>query len=198
MMSMQHWSVEHSRLASRCSSSSRHNSPRSQQRRPSKRSSTGSKSGRKERCRRPPLSTRSKKNVLVIDTSVLAPVVADGGIDGQRFRERIRGEKLLGPDLLRIEFASVLQRHAENGNLTLQQADAAIDDLLSFPITVYPTAPLLRRVWELHPNVSAYDACYDALAEATEFPLLTRRPASGRRSMSPLRRRCRLIPDRLS
>lgn len=80
---------------------------------------------------------------------------------------------MLGPDLLRVEVASVLRRHAGDGNLTLQQANAAIDDLLVFPITVYPTAPLLRRVWELHPNVTAYDACYVALAEATGLPLLT-------------------------
>ena len=111
--------------------------------------------------------------MLVVDASVLAPVVADAGSDGQRFRERLRGEKLIGPDLLRVEVASVLRRHAGNGNLTARQAKAAIDDLLAFPITVYPTAPLLQRVWELRPNVSAYDACYVALAEAVGFPLLT-------------------------
>ena len=111
--------------------------------------------------------------MLVVDASVLAPVVADAGSDGQRFRERLRGETLIGPDLLRVEVASVLRRHAGGGSLTAQQANAAIDDLLAFPITVYPTAPLLRRVWELRPNVTAYDACYVALAEAVGFPLLT-------------------------
>lgn len=111
--------------------------------------------------------------MLVVDASVLAPVVADAGSDGHRFRERLRGEKLIGPDLLRVEVASVLRRHAGNGSLTEQQANAAIDDLLAFPITVYPTAPLLRRMWELRPNVTAHDACYVALAEAAGFPLLT-------------------------
>ena len=111
--------------------------------------------------------------MLVVDASVLAPAVADAGSDGQRFRERLRGERVVGPDLLRIEVVSGLRRHAGNGDLTPQQADAAIEDLLAFPITVYPTAPLLRRVWELRPNVTAYDACYVALAEAVGFPLLT-------------------------
>ena len=46
-------------------------------------------------------------------------------------------------------------------------------DLLDLPITVYPTAPLLPRVWELRGNVSAYDACYLALAEALDSLLLT-------------------------
>jgi predicted nucleic acid-binding protein len=111
--------------------------------------------------------------VLVVDASVLAPVVADAGNDGQRFRERLRSETVVGPDLLRVEVVSVLRRHANNGMLTRQQADAAIDDLLAFPITVYPTAPLLRRVWELRPNVTPHDGCYVALAEAVGFPLLT-------------------------
>jgi predicted nucleic acid-binding protein len=111
--------------------------------------------------------------VLVVDASVLAPVVADAGSDGHRFRERLRGESVIGPDLVRIEVASVLRRHAGNGDLTPPQADAAIRDLLAFPIITYPTAPLLRRVWELRSNVTAYDGCYVALAEAAGVPLLT-------------------------
>ena len=111
--------------------------------------------------------------MLVVDASFLAPVVADGGDDGSRFRERLRGDTVIGPDLLRLEVVSVLRRHADNGSLTSEQANAAVDDLRSFPINVYPTAPLLSRVWELRHNVSAYDGCYVALAEAVGCPLLT-------------------------
>jgi predicted nucleic acid-binding protein len=111
--------------------------------------------------------------VLVVDASVLAPVVADSGSDGRRFRERLGTERVIGPDLLRVEVASVLRRHAGNGNLTEQQAHMALEDLLAFPITVYPTAPLLPRVWELRPKVTAYDGCYVALAEAVGSPLVT-------------------------
>jgi predicted nucleic acid-binding protein len=111
--------------------------------------------------------------VLVVDASVLAPAVADAGSDGQRFRERLRGETVAGPDLLRVEVASVLRRHVGLGRLTGQQADAAIDDLVSFPITVYPTGPLMRRVWELRANVTTYDSCYVALAEALGVQLIT-------------------------
>lgn len=111
--------------------------------------------------------------MIVVDASVLAPVVADGGEDGQRFRRRLRGETVIGPDLLRLEVVSVLRRHADNGSLTDQQADHAVDDLLAFPITVFPTLPLLARAWELRHNVSAYDSSYVALAEAVGHPLLT-------------------------
>jgi predicted nucleic acid-binding protein len=111
--------------------------------------------------------------VIVVDASVLAPVVADEGDDGRRFRERLRDETVIGPDLLRVEVVSVLRRHAANGSLTAEQADVAVDDLLAFPILVFPTAPLLDRAWQLRHNISVYDSCYVALAEAVEHPLLT-------------------------
>lgn len=111
--------------------------------------------------------------MLVVDASVLAPVVADSGGDGMRFRARLRGETIIGPDLLRIEVTSVLRRQASLGQLTPRQAGAALRDLLDVPITVYPTAPLLHRVWELRENVTSYDGCYVALAEAVDSPLVT-------------------------
>jgi predicted nucleic acid-binding protein len=111
--------------------------------------------------------------VLVVDASILAPALADAGHDGQTNRRRLSVETVIAPDLLRIEVSSVLRRQAANGQLTPEQADAAIVDLLAFPIRVIPTAPLLRRVWELRENLTAYDACYVALAEAVDCPLLT-------------------------
>lgn len=90
-----------------------------------------------------------------------------------RFRDRLRGEVVVGPDLLRVEVASVLRRHAQAGHLTPEQAGAALDDLVEFPIMVFPTAPLLRRVWQLRQNLTTYDGCYVALAEAVGSTLVT-------------------------
>ncbi|MEM9608629.1 MAG: type II toxin-antitoxin system VapC family toxin [Actinomycetota bacterium] len=111
--------------------------------------------------------------MLVVDASVLAPVVADGGAGGRRLRRRLGGEVIAGPDLVRIEVSSVLRRQASTGRLTTERADAALNDLLSFPLRVFPTGPLLRRAWELRENVTTYDGCYVALAEGLEAVLLT-------------------------
>lgn len=111
--------------------------------------------------------------MLVVDASVLAPAVSDAGSDGIRARDRLRGEAVAGPDLLRIEVASVLRRHAHAGRLTPDQAGAALDDLVDFPITVFPTALLVRRVWVLRHNLTSYDGCYVALAEAVNCTLAT-------------------------
>ena len=118
-------------------------------------------------------SPESLTNVLVVDASVIAPAVADGGRDGEACRGRIKGQSLAAPDLLRVEAVSVIRRQLASGALTTAQANNAIEDLLNLPITVYPTAPLLRRAWELRDNATAYDACYVALAEALGCALAT-------------------------
>jgi predicted nucleic acid-binding protein len=111
--------------------------------------------------------------VLVVDASVVAPLVADAGPDGDRCRAAMRGHVLAAPDLLRVEVLSVVRRHVISGALTKRQADHAIDDLLALPVTLYPTTPLLRRCRALRANVTSYDACYVALAETLDVALLT-------------------------
>lgn len=111
--------------------------------------------------------------MLVVDASVIAPAVADGGPDGDSCRQRIQGQSLAAPDLLRLETMSVFRRQLANDYLTKEQAENALRDLLDLPLVVYPTAPLLRRGWEVRDNVSAYDSCYIALAEALDCPLAT-------------------------
>jgi len=112
-------------------------------------------------------------SVLVVDASVIAPVVADGGAEGQALRLRLKGEALAAPDLLRTEVMSVLRRQTRTGSLTAAEANTAINDLLALPVSVFPTGPLLRRMWALRDNLTACDATYIALAEALACPLLT-------------------------
>jgi len=120
--------------------------------------------------------------VLVVDASVIAPVVADAGPDGVRFRQRLHSEQVAAPDLLRVEVVSVIRRQLHFGNLDVTQAEQAVTDLLDLPITVYPTAPLLLRCWQLRDNLTAYDACYIALAETLGSSLLS---ADARLSRAP-------------
>jgi len=111
--------------------------------------------------------------VLVVDASALAPAIVDAGTDGDTVRARLRGESIAGPDLLRIEVLAVIRKQVIAGALTTTQANEAVGDLLDLPVSVFPSASLLRRAWALRDNVSAYDACYVALAEALDCPLLT-------------------------
>ncbi len=115
----------------------------------------------------------STLTVLVVDASVLTPDLTDAGDEGARLRDLLRGQTLAGPDLLRVEVTSVLRRLAASGRLELNVAETAFENLLAMPIDIYRTAPMLPRAWELRGNITSYEACYVALAEVLNCPLLT-------------------------
>jgi predicted nucleic acid-binding protein len=111
--------------------------------------------------------------IVVVDASVLAPALADDGIEGGRARERLRGRELAAPALVDLEVASVIRRAHRAGALDEHRAKAALADLVDLPMGRAPHGPLLGRIWALRENLTVYDAAYVALAEALEVPLLT-------------------------
>lgn len=92
--------------------------------------------------------------------------IAERYLDGRR--------TLHAPHLLDVEVAQVLRRYVTRGELWDARAQEALDVLALFPLTRYPHEPLLRRIWALRENLTAYDAAYVALAEGLRAPLLTR------------------------
>jgi predicted nucleic acid-binding protein len=111
--------------------------------------------------------------VIVVDASVIAEALLTDDEDGDRLRERLRGERLVAPELIDVEVVSTLRRAARAGRLDARRSTQALADLASLPLQRVPHLPLLGRVWELRDNLSAYDACYVALAEALDTMLLT-------------------------
>ncbi|MFL5897359.1 MAG: type II toxin-antitoxin system VapC family toxin [Solirubrobacterales bacterium] len=111
--------------------------------------------------------------MIVVDASVLAPALADDGDDGDRARERLRGEELAAPELIDLEVLSTLRRAARARRLDENRSLQALTDLAALPLRRVPHLPLLGRVWELRDNLSAYDASYVALAEALDTVLVT-------------------------
>jgi predicted nucleic acid-binding protein len=111
--------------------------------------------------------------VIVVDASVLAPALADDGADGDRVRERLRGEQLVAPELVDLEILSTFRRAARGGRLDERRSGQALDDLAALPLRRVSHLALLPRVWELRDNLTAYNAAYVALAEALDALLLT-------------------------
>jgi len=111
--------------------------------------------------------------LIVVDASVLAPALGDDGPDGDRARERLRGQRLVAPQLIDLEVASVWRRQVAAGAMDVRRADLALDDLVSMPMRRAPHSALLRRCWQLRDNLTMYDIAYIALAEALGAPLLT-------------------------
>lgn len=79
------------------------------------------------------------------------------------------------PDLFYIENANVLWKYVRAGQLNAEQIQANLRTLKAFPFKVTPTADLLEPAVQisLDLGISAYDACYVALANHINAPLLT-------------------------
>ena len=112
--------------------------------------------------------------MIVVDASVLANVVGDDEAAGKIARARlVAAGEASAPDLVDVETVSVLRRRWLSGDLSAARFRSAIDDLLALPITRFPVGPMMTRAFELRANLTAYDVCYVALAEALDCPLLT-------------------------
>jgi predicted nucleic acid-binding protein len=84
--------------------------------------------------------------MIVIDASVLASALADDGPDGDRARERLRGERLAAPELIDLEVTSVLRRASRERRLDDRRARQALEDLAAIPLGRASHRPLLARV----------------------------------------------------
>lgn len=112
--------------------------------------------------------------MIVLDASVLAVMLADDTDTGQMARSvTARLGEWVAPDIVDIETTSALRRLWLRGHLSEERFRAALDDLLDLEITRHPTHRLIDRAFELRSNVTPYDACYVALAEVLECPLIT-------------------------
>jgi len=112
--------------------------------------------------------------LIVLDSSALLDFLLRTP-RGEAVARRIASadETLHAPHLLDLEVVHVLRRYESKGLLARTRAEEALRDFADLDITRYPHEDLLRRIWALRKNVTAYDAAYVALAEALGAPLLT-------------------------
>lgn len=116
--------------------------------------------------------------MIVVDASVgVASLLADG-----ESRRVLSSEQLHSPHLVDAEVASSLRRRVAAEHVAAEDAGRALQVWARLGMTRYPISGMLDRIWELRDNVSPYDACYVALAEALDCALVT---ADGRLSRAP-------------
>jgi len=108
----------------------------------------------------------------VVDASALVELLLQGE-RAPAVAHAVRGTEMTAPDVVNPEVLSVLRRMERTGEVRPERARQAVADLLDAPVRRFATLPLLPVVWELRGSVSAYDACYVALARALGCPLVT-------------------------
>jgi predicted nucleic acid-binding protein len=109
---------------------------------------------------------------VVIDASALVELLLRS-VTGERVERALGDAELVAPDVVNPEVVQSLRGLERSGKLTSARASAAIARLAESDISRVPTRMLLRDMWSMRANLSAYDACYVALARALECPLLT-------------------------
>ena len=112
--------------------------------------------------------------MIVADASLLVSLLVDGGSTGQTARKIFFDAGGVSvPDLACVETVSVIRKRWLRGTIDAGRCQEAVEDLMDLPLSVYPTLPLMARAFELRANVTTYDACYVALAEALQCDLVT-------------------------
>lgn len=112
--------------------------------------------------------------MIVLDASALVELILDTPT-GQAIAGRIAdpSEGLHVPHLVDIEVVQALRRYVREGEIDVDTAATALDDLRALDLQRHAHEPLLERVWELRKNLTAYDAVYVALAEVLDSVVLT-------------------------
>jgi predicted nucleic acid-binding protein len=118
---------------------------------------------------------------VVIDASTVIRATVGGSAAARD--ALVRGGTLLAPDLIYAECVSALVLYCRAGQLSPDQAEAVLSVILDLPLDVETSPAVVGAALTiaLERGISAYDACYVALAEAADAPLVTadRRLAAG-------------------
>lgn len=109
---------------------------------------------------------------IVIDASALVELLIRSKL-GARVERALGEADVLAPDIVNAEVMQGLRGLERGGKLTGARASTAITRLTTSPISRIPTTALLPAAWSLRANLSAYDACYVALARLLDCALLT-------------------------
>ena len=112
--------------------------------------------------------------MIVLDASALVELILDTST-GELVADRIANpaEGLHVPHLADIEVVQALRRYVREGEIDADAGETALDDLRALDLQRHAHEPLLKRVWDLRQNLTAYDAVYVALAEVLDGVLLT-------------------------
>jgi predicted nucleic acid-binding protein len=116
--------------------------------------------------------------VIVFDASAAVLALLNDG-DARR---SLAGETVAVPHLADAEVAHALRAQVLRERVGVDDARAALARWARLGLRRFAVVALLPRIWDLRENLSAYDATYVALAEASGCELVT---ADGRLARAP-------------
>lgn len=113
--------------------------------------------------------------MIILDASVVVDLLIKPPAETVHLKVRLAEEQASHvPHLLDVEVAHALRRLLLTGQLMEVPARRALRDLADMALKRWPHRALLGRALALRDQLTAYDAIYVAMAEATGATLLTR------------------------
>ena len=109
--------------------------------------------------------------MTVIDSSALVELVLNP--ERARHSGYLLGEDVFAPALLIPESLNALKKQVARKAISPQRAKLAMQRIHTAPIDVVSMHNLTEHIWKLSGTFSTYDACYVALAQHLDMPLLT-------------------------
>jgi predicted nucleic acid-binding protein len=110
---------------------------------------------------------------VVLDSSAVVALLADRGTSGEWAAATVQGRRVAAPWLMPFEAGNSLRRRELAGDIDATASTLAHDELLSMRVDLWPHGRLADRAWDLRGAITYYDACYVALAELLDAPLVT-------------------------
>lgn len=112
--------------------------------------------------------------IAVVDSSAFVTLLtADPDEQGDALPGRLGSVIPHVPDIVDVEVHHALRGLTLGGKVSPERAELARSLFSVMPLERFPTRDLMDRVWSLRHNLGAYDACFIALAEALDVPLVT-------------------------
>jgi predicted nucleic acid-binding protein len=112
--------------------------------------------------------------IAVVDTSALVGLVT---LDVEELPAELvdRLSKVTPhvPDIIDVEFHHALRGLSLGKKISAERAEHARGLFADIPKVRYATQYLSDRIWFLRHHLAAYDACFIALAEMLDAPLIT-------------------------
>jgi predicted nucleic acid-binding protein len=117
-------------------------------------------------------TSRSVTPLRIIDASAVIELLLVGE-RADAVERAVLNVHLAAPDSINPEVLNTIRGLERSGQIDGERAAEMVDDFLTVPITRMATLDLTPAVWALRRNLTAYDACYVALARALGADLIT-------------------------
>lgn len=108
----------------------------------------------------------------VVDAGALLELLLRGP-RAHAVERALDGRRMVAPTHIDVEVLAALHALERGGLIDPQRVETVLADLYAAPVERYSVRTLVRPMWALHTVLSAYDACYVALAARLSCPLLT-------------------------